>query len=1042
MSNRSWALLRTFSFVLLAAFVLSSPLSSVSYAVTADRISGAISSGSGVALQNSLNRQAQSKYDRGPVNPSFKLSHMTLMTTPSPAQQKALQQLLAQQQDRSSRNYHKWLTPAQYADRFGLSPNDMNRLTAWLKSQGFTITSIAGGRNEVSFSGTAAQVEGAFKTEIHFYNVNGEQHFANATPLVLPSALSGIVSGVIGTHNFLWHPTSRFQVSTSPRMRANYYDATLGFQNFLAPGDVAVMYDITPLYSSNPVIDGTGETIAIVGQTDIYLDDINDFRAGFLLTPISAGNCTLSTSGLVTACNDPLFKYVLIGDDPGEADSISDDLPEADLDIEWSGAIAPGAQVIYINNPSGNGVIDSLNYALDPPQGTAIPATVVSMSYGKCEYLNSFALEDVLAQGLSEGVTIMSAAGDTGAAACDRNPPDGATKPPFDAAVGGQGVLYPASSPSVVAVGGTAISVTNDEDPNQYWNTSNTNQESLQTYIPEIPWNDTEAFAQLCEGVSNPELGTFCNPSPGVLITSPQTAQQDLWISAGGGGASNCFTGTNTCTGGLAQPTYQSGLTLTPAPANIPSPATRWVPDISFLSSPNFPGYIVCTQLSELGISGSGSACASTAGGTSNITSALALTLDNEPDPPVFGGTSVASPLFAGIVALLNQDLAGPSSPGLGDIHGMLYSLASSNSTNGVFNPVTTGDNYAYCSENTPSGQPATVLCPATGTNAGRIGFSAADLDSATNYNLVAGLGSVNANALATAWSKTRTTATALTLTPSAAQIYATASVTLTAVVTPSNAVGNVTFKTGTTLLGTVALAQVNGKAQAQLNTSQLPVGSPDTVTATFNGNGELPPSQPGTAQVTVLNAFTLTPLASNYPVTPGQSASVTVNVNTNGSGFTGNLTFTCSDPASESICTGPSQAVSVPSSGTATASFTITTTAPTTSSLRSPFDHRLDHGSRTFYAVFLPGLLGILFTFGSRKHSLPGKLKGMRMLGMILVLGLSTAWMSSCGGSNNSSQNNPGTPAGNYTVTITGSSGSGTVSGATGSIQITLAVQ
>jgi Pro-kumamolisin, activation domain/Bacterial Ig-like domain (group 3) len=1034
MSNRSWALLRTFSFVLLAAFVFSS----LSYAVSADRIAGAISAGSGVVLPNSLNRQAQSKYDQGPVSPSFQMSHMILMTTPSAAQQEALKQLLAEQQDRSSRNYHKWLTPAQYADQFGLSPNDMNRLTAWMKSEGFTIISIAGGRNEVSFSGTAAQVQSAFKTEIHLYNVNGEQHFANATPLVVPSALTGIVTGVLGVNNFLMHPTSRFQASNGPRIRANYYDASVGFQNFLAPGDIAVMYDINGLYTGTPAINGAGETIAIVGQTDIFLDDINDFRAGFGLTQISSSNCTLSTSGLITACNDPLFKYVLVpgSADPGQADSISDDLPEADLDIEWSGAVAPGAQVVYINTPSGLGVISSINYALNPPQGTAIPATVVSMSYGACEFHNGNDLEDLLAQGLSEGVTIMSAAGDTGAAACDRNPPDNETQPPFGTAVYGQGVLYPASSPSVIAVGGTAISVADDEDPNQYWSTSNTNQESLNTNIPEIPWNDDEAFAQLCESISDPSGNSFCNPSPGVLINSPQTAQEDVWISAGGGGASNCFTDNgpnNTCLG-LAQPTYQSGLTLTPAPTNIPSPATRWVPDISFLSSPNFPGYIICTQLSELGISGSGSACASTTGGASNISSALALTRDGEADPPIFGGTSVASPVFAGMVALLNEYLAGPSSPGLGDIHSMLYSLATANARNGVFNPVTTGDNYAYCTENTPSGQPAAVLCPTSGANAGRIGFSATNLDTATNYNLVAGLGSVNANALAVAWNNTRTTATALTLTPSAAQIYLSGTVTLTAVVTPSDATGNVTFKTGSTVLGTVALAQVSGKAQAQLSTTQLPVGSPDTVSATFNGNGQLPSSQPGTAQVTVLNAFTLSPQTSSYTVTPGQSASVTVTVSTNGSGFTGNLTYTCSDSVSESICTGPA----LPVSSANAASFTITTTAPTSSSLRSPFDHRFDRATRTFYAMLLPGLLGIFFTFGSRKRSS----RGMRILGMILVLGLSTAWMSSCGGSNNSSQNNPGTPAGNYTITITGSSASGSASGATATTTVTLIVQ
>lgn len=1037
MSNRYLVALRTFVSVFLGAIVFST----LSFAVTADRIAGAISSGSGVTLQNSLNRQAQAKYDQGPVNPSLKLSHLTLVTTPSPAQEKALQELLVQQQDRSSRNYHKWLTPAQYGERFGLSANDMSRITAWLKSQGFTIMSIAGGRNQVSFSGTAAQVESAFKTEIHSYNVNGEQHFANATPLTVPSALNGIVTGVIGVHNFRMHALNQFHmspgamgsgpISSGFKMRANYYDANLGFNNFLGPGDVAVMYDINGLYNGSPAIDGTGETIAIVGQTDIFLEDINDFRSGFGLTPISASNCTLSASGIITKCNDPLFQYVLVGSDPGSPSS--DDLPEADLDVEWSGAIAPGAQVFYINSPEGNGVIDSLNYALNPPSGTAIPATVVSMSYGLCEFNNGFNVDGVLQQGLSEGVTIMAASGDAGSASCDRTPPN--DTPPYDGAVGGQGVSYPASSPYMVAVGGTAISIADDEDPNQYWNQSNTNMVSMNSAnapIPEIPWNDDEAFAQLCTSISDPSGNAFCNPSPGVLVTTAQTAQEDYWISAGGGGASNCFTGnsSNICTGGEPQPSYQSGLSLTVT--NIPSPATRWVPDVSFLASPNFPGYIICTQLSELGLSGSGSSCNSSAGGSSNISSALELS-----EPPIFGGTSVASPVFAGMVALLNESLAGASSPGLGDIHPMLYQLAAANATtpNGVFNPVITGDNYVYCQGNTPTGQPASVLCPNTGANAGRIGFSATDYDSTTKYNLVAGLGSVNANALATAWSGTRAT-TSVTLTPSATQIALGTIVTLTAVVTPASATGNVTFTSGSTSLGTVALAQVSGAAQAQLATTALPIGSPDNVTATFNGNSGLGSSTSNTAQITVTSPFTLTSTATSYPVTPGQQAQVTVNIAPNPTtGFTGNVTFTCSDPAPESICTGPSGPVAVNNASTP-ANFTITTTAATTSSLRSPFDHR--SGSRTFYALFLPGLLGIMLTFGSRKHGVAG----MRMLGMILVLGLSTAWMSSCGGSSNNTQNNPGTPAGNYTITITATtSGSGT-SFTAQPLQVTLAVQ
>jgi len=1010
MSNRS---LRTPLSVLLTALVLST----LSFAVTSDRIAGAINSSNGVALQRSLHPQAQSKFDQGPVEPSFTLGYMTLMTQPSPAQQKALTKLLAEQQDRKSRNYHKWLTPAQYADQFGLSQHDMDRITSWLKSQGFVIKSIGGGRNSVVFAGTAAQVQSAFKAEIHRYNLNGEEHFANSTPLTIPAELSGIVNGITGVHNFLSHPASVGGFPSGPRTRAEYYDANFIFPNFLSPADIAVMYDINGLYNATPAVDGTGQTLAIVGRTDIFLADINDFRTGFGLPPITASNCTLNSIQIITACNDPLLAYVVIPGqtDPGVPDSVlQGDIVEADLDVEWSGAVASGAQIIYINAPQSD-VFDSLSYAINPPTGTPLPAPVISMSFGLCEF-NAGSIETELQQAATEGITVVNSSGDSGAAACD-NVPNNASQP-FNPAIGGQGVNYPASSTWVIAVGGNAISLANDTtNASQYWTTPNPNAAnglSIKSYIPEVPWNDNESLAQYCatpganQNLCNPQ---FTAPAVGTPITSAQTAQEDFWISAGGGGASNCFFGTgNVCTGGIAQPSWQTGLTVANAPAGV-----RWVPDVSFLASPNFAGYVFCTpQNPDASTPTYTSTCSP--GGANGIFAAV----DNFGS--FVGGTSASAPLFAGILALMNQSLA---AQGLGDIHQTLYTLAATSPT--AFNPVTIGDNKVFCQPGTPGGgQPATVVCPSTGPNTGIIGFNASDADATTGYNLVTGLGSVNASHLAAAWSALRATGPTVTVTPSLSSIFQTQSVTLTATISPiptQSFLGNVTFTSGSTVLGTAAVQNVSGQGQAQLATTQLPVGSPDTITATFNGNSALGTSS-GNTSVTVTQAFSLNltnPIQpTSYTTTPGAPPTqATVNL-VFGSGFTGTVSFSCPSPGSEITCTAPTQTNASSCPAPCTVSFAVQTTAPTTGALRRPFDR----GSRTFYAALLPGLLGIMFTFGARKRSFTRQSRrGIQLLGLILVLGVSTMWMSSCGGSKNSSTSNPGTPAGTYVINVSATS-------------------
>src|SRR5579863_6040687 len=175
-------------FLATASLVAGMGLAKPSYAVTPDRISAALSGSPAVVLHGNVPRQALLQFDQGPADPGLRFGTLTLLTAPTPSQRKGLAQLIAEQQDRTSPNYHKWLTPEQWADRFGLSPTDIQKITGWLKLQGFSVVKVARGRNWITFSGTAEQVQNTFGTAIHRYQVEGEMHVANATAPKIPSA--------------------------------------------------------------------------------------------------------------------------------------------------------------------------------------------------------------------------------------------------------------------------------------------------------------------------------------------------------------------------------------------------------------------------------------------------------------------------------------------------------------------------------------------------------------------------------------------------------------------------------------------------------------------------------------------------------------------------------------------------------------------------------------------------------------------------------------------------------------------------------------
>jgi uncharacterized protein (TIGR03437 family) len=422
----------------------------------ADRITIAIDNSSRVTLSNHVSPRIRSSQDQGAVDRSMELPYVTLVLKPSASQQADLDQLTAQQQDPSSPNYHRWLTPEQYADRFGASQADIEKISGWLGQHGLTVKSTARGRNAVSFGGTAGQIGSAFGVEIHRYLVGGALHYANSADPTIPVALDGVVLAIHGLTDFRLKPLSR--LSAQPR-----YTVNGGHQ--LGPGDISTIYDVSPLYTAG--INGTGNgcpsggacTLAVAGQTDIDLTDIQQFRNFFGLP-----------------ANDPTVILVPGSPDPGTLSSTGD-LGEADLDLELSGAVARNATILYVNSTD---VMTSLQYAIDQNL-----APVLSVSYGDCEadtgLQEAKAMQLWASQANTQGQTIFAASGDDGAADCF-GIGDG---PTIDDSLN---VDLPGSLPEVTSVGGTEFA----EGSGSYWNSKNgANESSALRYIPETSWNDS-----------------------------------------------------------------------------------------------------------------------------------------------------------------------------------------------------------------------------------------------------------------------------------------------------------------------------------------------------------------------------------------------------------------------------------------------------------------------------------------------------------------------------------------------------------------------
>jgi subtilase family serine protease len=471
MSPRSWLKL------LPAALLVAGACTPFLHAAPQDRIASAISQQSRLTLAHTVTPRALGAIDQGAADPGLVLPSMTLRFNLSASAQAALTELLLEQQQPGSPNYHNWLTPEQYAAQFGLSANDIAKVQSWLTAQGFTVTYVARSRTFITFSGTASQVQQAFGTTIHNVIANGTRHYANLTDPQIPAALAGVVSGITGLHDFKLTPRIKPQHVPAPgsdALHANFTSSISG-NHYIAPGDFYTIYNEAPLITAATPINGTGITIAVMGQVDISTSDVSAFR---------------SASGLSTT-NLPTTK--LYGTDPGSPSTpclegiqtnncvpSPDDLIESQLDVEWSGATAPGANILFVNSTD---VIDtSLTEAIDNNL-----APIMTISYGDCESaygqatLQAFNL--LFQQANAQGITILGPSGDSGATDCD-----------YDTTLATQGLAvdFPASSPYVTGVGGTQF----NEGTTNYWNTTNnTYGGSAISYIPEAVWNDGSGVA-------------------------------------------------------------------------------------------------------------------------------------------------------------------------------------------------------------------------------------------------------------------------------------------------------------------------------------------------------------------------------------------------------------------------------------------------------------------------------------------------------------------------------------------------------------------
>ena len=906
-----------------------------------------------VTLKGNTHPLANAKTDRGRVRPDLPMTDLILVLSRSPEEQTAFDKFVESQYTPGSVNFHHWLTPEQVGTEFGVSATDIATISIWLSAHGFSIGEVTKDRLSIRFSGTAAQVESTFHTEIHNLEVKGVQHIGNMSDPQIPAALTPAVVGVKSLHNFFPRPLHRmgskvtrdsatgnwlrrqtvppensesrlsaprpqFGISVPAGTNNNAYQV-----EDVSPFDFATIYNILPLWAAATPIDGTGQTIAVAGTSNIclgqtdsdcqnsgtgYNNDVATFRTTFGLTPYTSANQPTAISGNgqpLTVCSDSTDLCT------------TDDLIENTLDVEWSGSIAKGANIVlvasYPASSTDDALYDSESYIVQNKT-----ANIMNVSYGGCELFNGTAgnveYYNLWQSAYTEGIAVFVASGDGGSAECD----DGGDTVgnPYSAQYG-LAVNGLASTPYNTAVGGTdfnwcALGSTTECTATPYWNSTNAaNGSSAIGYVPEVPWNDTCAnplsvtyleswatstYANGVGGVTDPESGcNFVYNNWQEVETNSGGADLSYFVDTvgGAGGASGCVvsdgndvsscSASTTTTGsangsitlvndGWPKPKWQTGV------AGIPADGVRDLPDISFFASDGYlsgSSYLMCVS----------------------AVAACTYSTTSEPTSLEVGGTSVSSPAMAGVMALINQK-AGEAQ---GNPNIELYTLASKqtyskcsaeNATTGngcYFNDIDSYTNAVPCDYGATEGDPteAGIQSPncSVPASSGYLVGILPGYSAGAGYDQATGLGSLNVANVVDAWPASTATQTAtMTVTPAETTLSASTALSVAVRVAPpttsgATPTGTVTLLGGSYSSGAKTLS--SGTYTFTIPADSLPAGSVDTLTVSYSGDATYT-SETGTATVTVTPASSTGTSAATVTVTPAQttlSASTTLSV-------------------------------------------------------------------------------------------------------------------------------------------------------------------
>jgi hypothetical protein len=533
-----------------------------------------------VTLPGTVHPLVRSGLDRGRVNESTPAERLLLVLNRPPEREAAFQQLLKDLHTPGSPSYHQWLTPDEIGARFGPAASDLDAVTGWLRSSGFSVNRVSRAGRFIEFSGNVGEVNAAFHTEIHEYMVNGALHHANATEVRIPQALAGIVNAVSPLSDFrpqsLLQPGGKGHYDATARQFVPEFTLPSSWSPLLygvAPADFYTEYDLAPLYSAS--VTGAGKTIGIIDESNIDVSLDNAYRSVFGL-----------------AANP--VQVVLDGGDPGMNSSDG----ESYLDVEVAGAVAPGATVnLYIS--AGSPYQDPLALAaLRAVEDNQADVLSISWGAGEQELENSgnqlwAALWE---QAAAQGQTVLVSAGDLGQV------PDEDYL--FLGPVLGPAVNGLASTPWNVAVGGTDFYYSDyasgAPSASTFWNATNdpTTKGSLKARLPEQVWNDPFGLDAISNGLERNE------------------------IYAGGGGASSCTTmnlTTGLCVSGYPKPAWQTG-------PGVPSDGVRDIPDVSLFASngANYSGFVTCDSEGDCTPDSSGNFGFDFVGGTSASAPAMA----------------------------------------------------------------------------------------------------------------------------------------------------------------------------------------------------------------------------------------------------------------------------------------------------------------------------------------------------------------------------------------------------------------------------------